>query len=329
MFKQVVVKNCPVTRASRGVVRIAPGVLAELAGTLEDEKGLEWAVLLHGSKSDDGLEVEVTSISVPAQERHGTEVDVADESGRAQQPKDCMGVLHSHHSMGAFFSTTDRTKLNPRYGLSIVISSNIKTDEDAWLGFSYQAEGKVILPCGTSGLVPFGLLPLGVEDWPVVHEVELGVDEANKSFGDCSELMVAQQGTKYTQFLKGVCERTVVEERKRVAIFGTGHGVTKLLPAPRKYEPVVPSGGYKGGCTVVDRRQPALLHEQKDLIEESYRTAGACEFCDSTEDVKVVQDDLMCYDCRRWYLEDERALDYGGWRTRKDEYDWKEGSLSD
>lgn len=63
------------------------------------------------------------------------------------------GVIHSHVEMGAFFSVTDRTELNPNAPFSVVVSwSKGKT------GLEWQAVRKIKVPCGASHLAATDVL---------------------------------------------------------------------------------------------------------------------------------------------------------------------------
>ena len=141
------VDGCPVTKGSEGVMTFTADQIAMVAGAVRDK--IEWMVLLHGERSEDGYEVKVTRFTVPAQYRSAGEVELAED---ITLPEDCVGVMHSHHRMGAFFSTTDRDELNPRFPSSIVVAIAANN-----LGFKYRACGKVVLPCGAMGLVDFEL----------------------------------------------------------------------------------------------------------------------------------------------------------------------------
>lgn len=328
MFKQQVVKDCPVTRGSRGMVRIEPEVLAELAGTLEDEKGWEWAVLLHGRRDADGWDVLVEAISVPPQERDGTEVDI-DE--KVELAGDVVGVLHSHHGMGAFFSGTDRTQLNPRFPMSIVISSNLVDDESVWLGFSYLAEGRVKLPCGAMGVVEFGMVPAGVEDWPVAHQVYRGAEKP-ADLGDCCERVTGEANGKYVVSEYGACEMTDEVARARRAVLGLGtHGLTQVLPGSRRWRPTAAHAGYVRAlepARVNDKRR--LLHEARDEAAGAYvgTVIQLCEYCGAQDgELTVLDGGWVCKECRMEMLEREAAewLDERGWRQRDDEPWWKGG----
>jgi hypothetical protein len=166
-FKVETVESCPVTRGSSGVMTMTVEQIAMIAGAVRDK--IEWMVLLHGTRSADGYEVKVDRFTVPQQYRSGQEVELAAD---ITLPDDCVGVMHSHHRMGAFFSHTDDTELNPRFPSSIVVAV-----ADNNLGFNYRACGKVVLPCGAMGLVDFDLSIDGVERFGAEMLVDLKAKE--------------------------------------------------------------------------------------------------------------------------------------------------------
>lgn len=165
-FSIPVVHNCPYTKAGSGVMHINHKTLGVLAGAVHDK--IEWMAFLIGTRSQDGLEVTVTDLRVPEQNRSTGHCETFKEE---PLPPDVVGVVHSHHSMGAFFSQTDVDKLNPRFPTSIVISQ-LRHDaipECKLLGFNYKAEGRAPLPCGSIGVIDFTVQPTPmVKDWPVV-----------------------------------------------------------------------------------------------------------------------------------------------------------------
>lgn len=176
-----VVTQCPHTQAATGIMHINHKVLGIIAGAVWDQN--EWMAFLIGTRSPDGLQVMVTDLRAPYQIRgHGNCETVTEEPLAA----DVVGVIHSHHSMGAFFSETDNTKLNPRFPTSIVVSQPKygAPSEHTLLGFSYKAEGKIVLSCGTPGIINFIVQPMPmVEDWPVVEAATRGTVKPGPLFG--------------------------------------------------------------------------------------------------------------------------------------------------
>ena len=164
MITMPVVEQCPHTVTGLGVIKVSHAVLATLAGAVYDRD--EWMALLIGTRSENGLEIQVDSLRIPLQERSHAACSLV-----RQEPltPDVVGVVHSHHTMRAFFSTTDDETLNTRFPMSLVVaqtghdSSNI----EHLLGFSYKAEGRAPLPCGSIGIVPFRLTPTpAIAEWP-------------------------------------------------------------------------------------------------------------------------------------------------------------------
>jgi len=322
-FNLKVVQNCPVTRASQGRVTMPPWLLAELVGTLDREKGQEWLILLHGERSKDGLELKITGASVPEdQVRHGTRVTIAERV----MDDDIVAALHSHNEMSATFSGTDYADINQRFAVSIVISSRVTSDEDKWLGFSYQAEGRVTLPCGSLGVVDFKLVPEGVEDWPVV--VESVMDSDYGDLGDCAKVheshpeeLVGEDwiGDKYHILRKGSCGLTSPDKEISYAVFGKGEGeMSSMLPPPVK--PVVHRSGWKGHNN--DEVTKAYVDAE---FEEVTHTKGIeCECCgQKAKSYILVGRDIVCKDCEKFWrgLEetDRQPLSDAAWIQDWDE----------
>jgi proteasome lid subunit RPN8/RPN11 len=176
-FKLEIVKNCPVTNGSKGVMVMAPSLIATIAGAVRDD--IEWIAYLNGTRSADGFEVVVKEFTIPQQYRSGSEAEIVGGKDGVALADDVVGVIHSHHRMGAFFSGTDTGELNPRFPSSIVVAIANNS-----LGFNYKAEGKVVLPCGSVGKVDFNLSVEGVERFAakVVHAPHAG---QATGLGDC------------------------------------------------------------------------------------------------------------------------------------------------
>lgn len=318
MFTQQTVTNCPVTSGSTGRVIIPPILLAELVGTLDREAGEEWLVLLHGKREEGGLTYRVERITVPPeQKRHSSEVELPD----MVEESDLIGVLHSHHSMGAFFSGTDKTKLNPKYDLSIVISSRLEKDEHKVLGFSYEAEGGVKLPCGVNGRIKFAIEPEGAEDWPFWITRGFRADPKFQGLGDCSKATVEREDD--TAFYEMVtttptCQlglQPVIVKGPKIAAFGRGgDAISKLLPAPVKQ--VYSWESWKSDkVTVRDKRRyrqsdaenyyggcyQAVEYDPGDI-----ETRQQCCWCKTWEPVSDLLDcdgELFCNDCCEYLVE--------------------------
>lgn len=213
MFTIEEVESCPVTQSAQGVITMTSEFIAMTAGAVRDK--IEWIVLLHGGRSTDGYEVDVKYFSVPKQSRGGAHADMKE----LDLPDDVVGVMHSHHNMGAFFSKTDENELNPRFPSSIVVAVANNN-----LGFNYQATGKVVLPCGALGVVTFVLSVAGVERF--IREPRRGFQhdiEVEDLLG-CPRW--ESEDDVYTRVYRAECGRKEIGEKPLV--FGTAGSDTLL-----------------------------------------------------------------------------------------------------
>jgi len=158
LFSVPTVRTCPVVKGSFGRMRIETNVWSLIAGATHLEKGCEWGAYLTGVREPNGWDVWVTGIEVPTTQVRST--------GNVEFPMDVhreeiVGAIHSHHSMGAFWSTTDEESINKRFPTSIVVSTSIKQGypDMEVLGVQYLATGRVKLKCGALGVVEFIVIP--------------------------------------------------------------------------------------------------------------------------------------------------------------------------
>ena len=262
MLTAPIVELCPHTVTARGVMKLSHPVIATLAGAVHDN--LEWIALLIGSRSEDGLTVTVDSLQVPLQER-----SVGACSLVRQEPltPDVVGVVHSHHRMGAFFSTTDDTTLNTRFPTSIVVAQNKLTTspQEALFGFDYKTEGRVVLPCGSVGVIDFIAIPDPlVEFWPELPPLGFSPPALNVTLSECPHANKELQGLQYHCHTK--CGIDAVEAA--TTIFGMD---SKPFMAEVKEKT---RGGYHGQGLVVDNRQWFKKQHKKDRWEdEGYLTS--------------------------------------------------------
>lgn len=346
MFTQQTVTNCPVTAGSIGRVIVPPDLLAELVGTLDREAGEEWLVLLHGKQEEDGLIYRIDRITVPGNQlRHSSEVQLPDYVVEDDE----QGALHSHHSIGAFMSRTDKTKLNPRFGISIVISTRLETDEHKVLGFAYEAVGHVKLPCGAMGHIKFVIDPEGVEDWPFYLPHGFKADPKFQGLGDCSKTKVEREDD--TAFYEKVtttptCQlglKPIITMGPKIAAFGRGgDAISKLLPAPVSS---IKGGQYQssGSAKVVDKRRHRQLDAENyygnfySSVEHDpgdIETRQECCWCKSWEPVSELSDcdgRLFCDDCYDYLIECQKlegAVIAGGY---DEEIEWagRQGELEE
>lgn len=225
-------------------------VIGDLAGAVIAESDVEWLVVLKGTRSKDGLDVVVNGLFVPPkQERGVTRVNLP----VIEIEDDWNGILHSHHKMGASFSFRDNNELNPRFPVSIVISSNIHSFTDTWLGFSYAAEGRVTLPCGSMGLVKFIVEPfLETEEeaekwrqagWPImpIEVSEFRISEDRKPVGHTNLRIYRNDDESSSPFsYLGDCDK-VISSRGRVSGSSASltYGLAGSCSSQEKYADVV------------------------------------------------------------------------------------------
>lgn len=258
LIKVGVVKACPYAAGSQGILRIPTGIVAQMAHTVRHEAHNEWAIILLGKREENGLVVTVEDFLVPAnQQRSGGEVDLP----HITLSSDVVGVVHSHHSMGAFFSEKDRTELNTRFPVSLVISYRNGSHEAAWLGWEYLCTGKIKLPCGKLGEVPFKVLPIGegAENWPLKWEPRLAAQSGFTSLGDCSKWELDTQGDTFYAVKRGACG-LIGPKQPQSAVFGRVAGIEAKLPPPLAATPLLST---QGGYTVIDKRE-ALVRQLGD-----------------------------------------------------------------
>lgn len=244
------VESCPIALRSRGLIEIEPELLGVLAGAVRDEDN-EWLCILMGEIiSKDGLHVIVDDIYIPPDQyrTHATCRVSKDENSLESLPEwvtnRLVGVLHSHHRMGAHFSTglggdKGPDGVNNTFPMSIVISSNYDNSEEyILLGFSYEAEIKFDLPCGSLGMCKAHIIPKGDKDWPsewiIVRPITTGV---HRNLGDCDNYGPSSDSTKYLIRREAICGVEELEHKPRQgAVFGlNGEAITKKLPEPTQW----------------------------------------------------------------------------------------------
>lgn len=200
MFKIHEVKGCPVVKRSQGVMSMTPDLIGNIAGAVRDR--IEWIALLNGKRSEDGYEVTVDRFTIPQQYRTGGDAEMLEQ----ELDSDVVGVIHSHHSMGAFFSGIDTNTLNPRFPSSIVVAIARNS-----MGFNYKAVGKVTLPCGAVGEVEFKLAVVGAERF--AQQVIRGSHEGEAAdLGDCEDYET-REVDQYTIIETGSCGQTAQGEK--------------------------------------------------------------------------------------------------------------------
>jgi len=82
----------------------------------------EWLGLLIGQKQDENWYI--SNLYIPKQEVSSV---TATKKAEEDEPDDVLGIIHSHHDMGTFWSGTDEKHANSNFDLSIVVDSDMKT----------------------------------------------------------------------------------------------------------------------------------------------------------------------------------------------------------
>lgn len=254
------VVNCPHTRGTNGLVHMPEWLVAEICGAVEEPD--EWAIVLKGRRLEGGRLVVIDDYTIPEQERSGGYVNI----GEVEMTEDIVGVIHSHHSMGAFFSGTDTRQLNPRFPISIVVAQKA----NQYLGFSYKATGKFTLPCGAQGEQAFLIQPIkadGTVAGPVI--ASMTVEPDGTELGDCVNFSEVE-GDAYQAGWEAECG--IRETGLRAEAFGVGESLIQLIgiiPAVTYVPPPITKGGY----SVTDRRGSWRLNEGRSSSWEEDKTS--------------------------------------------------------
>lgn len=283
-FALPITKNCPITRKSHGIITMPPELLAAISTAVTDRH--EWAIILYGKREQGGFMVRVEKIAIPpTQRRTSGNVDI-DE---VDLTPDVVGVLHSHHTMGAFFSGTDNDHFNDKFPTSIVVAvpkaqTNTAGPIAKTLGFDYKAEGRVKLPCGALAVVKFRVVPdqKKVKDWPEARELQLPLithDEKDTNLGDCSnpnsKIEKKRGYLKVKEIAACGIERTHIPEEA----FGENAFILNALPESHKPVVVVSSygkyyGQYDGQYGYYNNGQPYQSYRPQTLEEANAERAG-------------------------------------------------------
>lgn len=303
------VRKCPVVKGTFGRIRMVPEMAAALVGALEAEPNCEWLVILTGQRLAGGLDLLVTGCQVPQEQLRSTgDVDLPE----IELPDDCVGVLHSHHSMGAFFSSTDETKLNPRFPMSIVISTpKSGVLEDVHRGFSYLAEGRVQLPCGALGIIRYELIiePLAAEpEPPPQFEANLSA-----SLEDCARDWINESER---HLVRGAsCELVSREETEpKPKVWGSRPEIAQSLPPERYYHSYTTS---TSSLQEVESLRGAARTDKKvfeDPLEDYYHAYQ--DFKNSAPSTQSSRQDA--------FWADADAEDVEDWLTRHESFEYKD-----
>ena len=103
---------------------------------------LEWLAYLVGTVDHENAKVVVEDLVIPDSQQVTTAsvYNVEYEWGVLPDGKQIIGVIHSHHTMGAFFSGTDDAYINQNHDVSIVVATA--------KGREIKSQIRVKVPCG-------------------------------------------------------------------------------------------------------------------------------------------------------------------------------------
>ncbi len=112
-------------------------VFKKIADLSENMGALEWGGYLIGEKN------QATDIVIPKQEVTGTTMEILEYPEKEIAKRTIIGSIHSHHTMGAFFSGTDHDFIGMNHPFTLVYSN-------------YEFEGfyAVLLPDGNKFRMP-------------------------------------------------------------------------------------------------------------------------------------------------------------------------------
>lgn len=292
------VVRCPVVKATKGLIEIAPEVIAQLAGAVYDKD--EWMTIGLGERKEKGLHVVITELwTPPKQIRRSSHV----RPYRGDEPTEeemfpnyvlerMICGIHSHNTMSARFSGSHGSKdsgdlsregICSNYASSIVIATPRHGEtESQMLGFEYEAIVSYEMECGELGVSNAMLSPLGVKDWPFDHKVvRPNVVTKLDSLGDCPNTLRYRTGL-YSHKLAASCGLETTSGYSS-AVFGRdSEPIFSQLPNPDHSTVTVVA--YQGGQRV----------EVKDYWKK--RREGE----DSEEKTRVT-DDLGDYTNDKWY----------------------------
>jgi len=110
-------------------VKISPLVKRKINLLMQKFTNLEWLAYLVGSN------YVVEDLFIPNQTVTAASVNVDADTPQSDRP--IIGVIHSHHTMGSFFSGTDDAYINMNHNISIVVSNK-----------GMKAQARIKTPCG-------------------------------------------------------------------------------------------------------------------------------------------------------------------------------------
>ena len=170
-------------------VQITGECYLKIKSLMATQKNKEWLAYLQGEIKDDKPKNEndgnheitytVNDLFIPKQVVSYASVNVVN----SELPENCIGVMHSHHSMGAFMSSTDRDWINSNHNLSIVVAKD-----------DMKAQVRYFSPCSN-----------GTKYFVIEPEVDLllpVVDTSN----------IETPSSRYTKRIRGLTAKEIEKE---------------------------------------------------------------------------------------------------------------------
>lgn len=125
-----IVGECGHKPNTTSVITFSRAVKSKIDLLMKAYPSLEWLAYLVG----DAETLLITDLIIPEQNVTGASVHVTGPHDNTN----VIGVIHSHNTMGAFFSGTDNTYINGNHGISVVVSTTGAKAQIRW-----------ITPCGS------------------------------------------------------------------------------------------------------------------------------------------------------------------------------------
>jgi len=130
------------------MIYIEPIPLDKIQLLLEAYPRTEWIGYLVGEENRDSGDIFIEDIVIPPHEEADSVSCLAEPFNIPKQG--CIGVIHSHHSMGAFHSGQDDHTVDRNFPISITVSKRNSNLE--WDAISYA-----VTPCGKHTLLKCSL----------------------------------------------------------------------------------------------------------------------------------------------------------------------------
>ena len=121
------------------VIYLEPIAKAEITLLMEEYRSQEWLAYLKGRVSEETTNIFIEELSVPP---HKEASGASAEAEPFHIPDDCVGIIHSHHTMGAFHSGVDQDYVDKNFPVSITVA------RDNGKGLTFDAVSYRKTPCG-------------------------------------------------------------------------------------------------------------------------------------------------------------------------------------